>query len=207
MPLPRCLSLTSASLLIVAALEAQVPGAHVKRASCHDPTHTYVFEVEAVDWFAPAAEGSVVFTGADGTHVLWRTILVNNPFWAWVDQRRGWVVTFGSEGPCQRSERPEHAVVVYDETGEVIRHVRLSEVLTVDEVRMLGTLKDQCGEDVRSLRPWPVSRGSEARVHGGRRVARAPSLGTEGIARPSIGRFCAKVRDTSVRALTQDPHE
>lgn len=66
--------------------------------------------------------------------VLWHAPLVNNPSFTWVDTAAGWVVTMGNE--C--SYALDHAVVVYDAAGRVVRDLRVSEILTAEEIARIG---------------------------------------------------------------------
>lgn len=105
------------------------------RRNYSEPPHAYTFRIIAAERCSPTALGSVTLRGADGDEqTLWQRQLPNTPFVAWVDQQRGWVVTFGAE--C--SVALEHAVVVYDAGGRIVSDVRLHDILTVDERRKLG---------------------------------------------------------------------
>ncbi|WP_291986133.1 hypothetical protein [Luteitalea sp.] len=70
----------------------------------------------------------------DSDHVVWRGPLVNNPVWAWVDPARGWMATMGNE--CRYDL--QHAVVIYDQAGRVVRDLAVRHVLTLDETRRIG---------------------------------------------------------------------
>lgn len=71
----------------------------------------------------------------DGSsRLLLRGPLVNNPAWVWLDSERGWFATAGSA--C--SDGADDGVVVYDGVGHVVRNVKLSDVLSQDEVRRIG---------------------------------------------------------------------
>jgi hypothetical protein len=70
----------------------------------------------------------------DSEHVVWRAPLVNNPKWAWVDPARGWIATMGNE--CRYDL--EHALVIYDQAGRVVRDLAVRHVLTLDETRRIG---------------------------------------------------------------------
>lgn len=70
----------------------------------------------------------------DSDHVVWRGPLVNNPVWAWVDPARGWMTTMGNE--CRYDL--QHAVVIYDQAGRVVRDLNVGQLLTLDERRRIG---------------------------------------------------------------------
>ncbi len=71
------------------------------------------------------------YTDGRQAEVLWKTALVNHPYCAWVDDRARWVVTM--ESRCSTSH--EHALVVYGETGRVLRDFTLESLLTPEEIR------------------------------------------------------------------------
>ncbi len=68
------------------------------------------------------------------SRLLLRGHLVNNPAWVWLDPERGWFATAGNA--C--SDGVDDGVIVYDSAGRVVRNVRLSDVLSQDEVRRIG---------------------------------------------------------------------
>lgn len=73
--------------------------------------------VQSPSWCAPTARATVTREADGKRFTVWTADLVNNPEFMWVDPYRGWVVTLASTCACQQ---PEHALVVYDETGRVV---------------------------------------------------------------------------------------
>jgi hypothetical protein len=95
----------------------------------------YTLRLAAITRCDDTVDASMLHRGSDDSeHVVWRAPLVNNPKWAWVDPARGWIATMGNE--CRYDL--EHALVIYDHAGRVVRDLTVSHLLTLDERRRIG---------------------------------------------------------------------
>lgn len=81
------------------------------------------------------AHASLIRREPDGVpRVVWDALLMNNPMFAAVDPAHGWVVTMGNA--C--SYALEHAVVIYDAAGAVVRDLEVSQIFTSEERLSIG---------------------------------------------------------------------
>lgn len=95
----------------------------------------YTVRLTAATKCEATAHAAMSWQDQEGTErLIWRAPLVNNPAWTWVDPARGWFATMGNE--C--SYALDHAVVVYDAAGRVVRDFRVTDILTLHEARRIG---------------------------------------------------------------------
>lgn len=114
-------------------LGAQRHDSRPKRAAYLAPPYT--LRVAAVTRCDATVDASLLHRWPDDSeHVVWRAPLVINPTLAWVDPARGWIATMGNE--CRYDL--EHALVIYDQAGRVVRDLAVSQLLTLDERRRIG---------------------------------------------------------------------
>ena len=127
----------------------------------------YTLSVTADRRCDATALASLVRREPDGVErVLWRTHLVSNPIFVFVDPVTGWAVTMGNE--CSYAQ--EHAVVVYGSGGRVLLDVSLTDVLTPQERLNLGF--EELSSTPRTLAPDERTGGDPWR--GGGRIVFAP---------------------------------
>jgi hypothetical protein len=132
------------SLALVATLWAPGPGQpeRPRQKSYGTETFTFAFDVREGEECDSVARGALrTKEGGQVRRTVWDATLVNNPFFAWVDQRGRWVVTVGTECGVYR----KHAIVVFDRLGAVVRDLALDEVLTEDELPRARTEPDRGG--------------------------------------------------------------
>lgn len=119
--------------LSVGTLHAQ--GVESNPKVSHTIELPYTLRLTAATKCEATANASMSWQDQDGAErLIWRATLVNNPAWVWVDPAGGWFATMGNE--C--SYALDHAVVVYDTAGRVVRDLRVRDILTLDEVKRIG---------------------------------------------------------------------
>lgn len=131
--MPALSRLILAVTLSVGTLHAQ--GVESTQKISHVTRVPYTLRLTAATTCDATAHAAMFWQDDTGEErVIWRARLFNNPAWTWVDPAQGWSATMGNE--CSYSL--DHAVVVYDAAGGVVRDARVAEFLTPDEVTRTG---------------------------------------------------------------------
>lgn len=125
---------------LILAVSLSVGTLHAQRVESpakisHIFNEPYTLRLRAVTTCDATAHAAMSWQDQVGAErLIWRAPLVNNPAWTWVDPAQGWFATMGNE--C--SYALDHAVVVYDAAGRVVRDYRVTDILTPDEAKRVG---------------------------------------------------------------------